>query len=250
MQTEEVVAMMTRELPSSSLSQEATASCHAAPIRLLLIGAYRLLWAGVRAVLKEQPRMTIVGEAADPEAAYALAVDTCPTLLLFDLHATGASGLDHLPKLQAAAPQAQLLMLASAHEAEHHHRAVLLGVRGIVCKEQPAEVLVQAIAAVQAGEVWLDAALLAHVLSTLRRVEDHAPQDPEAAKIATLSAREREVIALVGQGLKNPAIAARLFIDAATVRHHLLSILAKLGLTDRLALAIYAYCHGLARLPR
>ena len=241
--------MTLTDLPSPSPPPGDSASCRAAPIRLLLIGAYPLLWSGVRAVLKEQPGVTIVGEAADPEAAYALAVDTCPTLILLDLHATGASGLDHLPKLQAAAPQAQLLMLASAHEAEHHHRAVLLGVRGIVGKEQPVETLVQAITAVYAGEVWLDATLIAHVLTSLRRGEDHAPPDPEAVKIATLSAREREVIALVGQGLKNQAVAARLCIAEATVRHHLSSILAKLDLTDRLALVIYAYCHGLARLP-
>jgi two-component system, NarL family, nitrate/nitrite response regulator NarL len=250
MQTEEVVAMTTRDLPSPSPPPGDSVSCRAAPIRLLLIGAYRLLWAGVRAVLKDQPGVRIVGEAADPEAAYVLAVNTCPTLLLFDLQATGASGLDHLSKLQAAAPQAQVLMLASAHEAEHHHRAVLLGVRGIVCKEQPVEVLVQAITAVHAGEVWLDAALLAHVLTTLHRGEDHAPQDPEAAKITALSAREREVITLVGQGLKNQAIAARLCIAESTVRHHLSTIFAKLDVADRLALVIYAYCHGLARLPR
>src|SRR5919108_5677363 len=97
--------------PSPSPPPEDAVSGRAAPLRLLLIGAYRLLWGGVRAVLKEQPGVTIVGEAADPEAAYALAVDTCPTLILLDLHATGASGLDHVPKLQAAAPQAQLLML-------------------------------------------------------------------------------------------------------------------------------------------
>jgi two-component system, NarL family, nitrate/nitrite response regulator NarL len=242
--------MTTRELPSQSPPQGDAASCHAAPIRLLLVGAYRLLWAGVRAMLKGQAGMTIVGEAAEPDAAYALAVDTCPTLILLDLHATGASGLDYLPKLQEAAPQARLLMLSSAHEAEHHHRAVFLGVRGIVRKEQPAEMLVQAIATVHAGEVWLDGALLAHVLTTLRRGEDSAPQDPQAAKIGTLSAREREVIALVGQGLKNQAIAKRLCIAEATVRHHLTAILAKLDLVDRLALVIYAYCHGLARLPR
>jgi two-component system, NarL family, nitrate/nitrite response regulator NarL len=242
--------MRTEDLPSHFPPQGDSAPCHAAPIRLLLVGAHRLVWAGVRAVLKDQPGVTIVGEAANPDAAHALAVDTYPTLMLVDLHAAGASGLDSLPKLQAAAPQAQMLVLASAHEAEHHHRAVLLGARGIVCKEQPAEVLVQAIAAVHAGGVWLDATLVAHVLTTLRRGEGSEPQDPEAAKIATLSAREREVIALVGQGLKNQAVAERLCIAETTVRHHLISIFAKLDLADRLALVIYAYCHRLARLPR
>ena len=97
--------MTPTDFPAPHPPPEDSASRRAAPIRLLFIGAYRLLWAGVRAVLKEQPGVTIVGEVADPEAAYALAVDTCPTLILLDLHATGASGLDHVPKLEAAAPR-------------------------------------------------------------------------------------------------------------------------------------------------
>jgi two-component system, NarL family, nitrate/nitrite response regulator NarL len=91
---------------------------------------------------------------------------------------------------------------------------------------------------------------VAHVLATLRRGEGREPQEPEAAKIATLSAHEREAITLVGQGLKNTAIADQLCIAEATVRHHLTSIYAKLDLADRLALVIYAYRHSLTRLPR
>lgn len=240
--------MMARDLTHQSQPQGDAASCSAAPIRLLLIGAHRLLWVGVRTVLECESGITIVGEADDHNEALSLAVDTHPDLILLDLDTGDASGLDLLPDLQAAAPQAHLLVLGSAHDTERHRRAVLLGARGIVRKEQASEVLVRALTAVHAGEVWLDSALVASVLGSMRRGEAGPPQNPEAMKIATLSAREREVIALVGQGMKTQAIAERLCIAEAAVRDHLTDIFAKLDMANRLELVVYAYCHGLAHL--
>jgi two-component system nitrate/nitrite response regulator NarL len=237
-------------LKHQSQSQGDAASCSVASIRLLLVGAHRLFWAGIRRLLEDGPGVTIVGEATDHDEVLSVSVDTHPDLILLDLDAEGASGLDILRDLQAAAPQAHVLVLAGPHDAERHHRAVLLGARGLVCKDQASEVLVRAIAAVHAGEVWLDPALVARVLAMLRWGEACPPQDPEAVKIAMLSAREREVIALIGQGLKNQVIAERLYLSEATVRHHLTAILAKLDLADRLELVVYAYCHGLASSPR
>jgi DNA-binding NarL/FixJ family response regulator len=119
---------------------------------------------------------------------------------------------------------------------------------GLVTKDEPTEVLLQAIAKVHAGEVWLERRLLASVLCEITRNSEVRPVDPEALKIAALTGREREVIALVGQGYKNRHIANQLYIAEATVRHHLTSIFAKLQVTDRLELVIYAYRHGLTRL--
>jgi two-component system nitrate/nitrite response regulator NarL len=116
---------------------------------------------------------------------------------------------------------------------------------GLVLKERAAEVLLEAIAKVHAGEVWLDSLLLASVLSKTAPPQAKRPADPEEVKIKALTAREREVIGMIGKGLKNQAIAHRLCISEATVRHHLTSIYAKLTVGDRLELAIYAYRHGL-----
>jgi DNA-binding NarL/FixJ family response regulator len=98
--------------------------------------------------------------------------------------------------------------------------------------------------------VWLEGTMIASVLGELTRRSGPPPPDPEGAKIATLTAREREVIALIGEGLKNRQIAKRLFISETTVRHHLTSIFDKLGVADRLELVIYAYRHGLLKPPR
>ena len=96
-----------------------------------------------------------------------------------------------------------------------------------------------------AGEIWLDRANTAEVL--VRVARRRRTEDLEGAKIATLTRREHEIIALVGEGLKNRLIAVRLFISEATVRNHLTSILDKLGLSDRFELAVYAYRVGLVR---
>ena len=108
--------------------------------------------------------------------------------------------------------------------------------------------LVKAVRKVHAGEVWLDRVMMADVLTRITRGGENR-DNPEAAKISSLSAREREVVDLIGMGLKNKEIAERLFLSEVTIRHHLTSIYNKLGVSDRLELLIYAYRHGLVQLP-
>jgi two-component system, NarL family, nitrate/nitrite response regulator NarL len=110
-------------------------------------------------------------------------------------------------------------------------------------------VLLQAIVKVHAGEAWLERTLVADVLGEITRGGLIQPTGPEAVKISTLTLREREVINLVGQGLKSRQIAAHLCIAEATLRRHLTSIFAKLKVVDRLELVIYAYRHGLSSCP-
>lgn len=145
-----------------------------------------------------------------------------------------------------------MILVTGVRAPEEHYRAVQLGAMGLVRKEQAAEVLVQAIERVHAGEVWLEPAMVTRALAEISGQRNLAeqPVDPEAAKIAKLTAREREVIGLIGEGLYNKQIAERLSISAATVSHHLTSIFDKLGVANRFDLVIYAYRHGLAEAPR
>jgi DNA-binding NarL/FixJ family response regulator len=119
---------------------------------------------------------------------------------------------------------------------------------GVVPKEQAAELLIKAIEKVYLGEVWLDRLSLGNLVWQLTsRTKD--ADDPEKRKIATLTDREREVITLIAEGLKNKQIAERLFISQTTVTHHLSSIYAKLKVSDRLELVVYAFANKLAKLP-
>ncbi len=217
-------------------------------IRIVLIQESPLLRAGLR-VLLEQQGLVIVGEATTCPQAVDLARQEQPDILLVALDRMLPSSLDQLPAVLTAAARARLLVVLSPHEQALQQQAVRLGATGIVWRDEPPATLFRAIEKVHAGEVWIDRMVMARVLAGMVQARGSTDPDPEIAKIATLTAREREVIALIGEGLKNKQIASRLSITETTTRHHLTSIFSKLGVTDRLALVIYAYRYGLAHPP-
>jgi DNA-binding NarL/FixJ family response regulator len=116
---------------------------------------------------------------------------------------------------------------------------------GVVLKEKCVQDLISAIKQISVGQVWLDPAVMTGLVAEVQH-----KRDPETEKIDALTAREREIVNLVCEGLKNKEIADRLSISEATVRNHLTSVLNKLELSDRFELALYFYRHGLARPPQ
>jgi len=120
---------------------------------------------------------------------------------------------------------------------------------GLVLKHDALEHIARAIKQVSGGDVWFNRSMMMKVIEGMVRFNAVKQPDPKAAKIATLTEREREVVSLVGEGLKNKQIADRLFIQHTTVSHHLTSIFDKLSVSDRFELMIYAYRHGLANQP-
>ncbi|MBV9787154.1 MAG: response regulator transcription factor [Chloroflexi bacterium] len=219
-------------------------------VRIMLVDDHTVVRAGLRMLIESRPGLHVVGEAATTGEALTVAAQAQPDIILLDLDLGGDSGLDILPELFTTAKQARVLMLTGVRDPEEHHRAVRLGAMGVVVKEKAADDLLKAIEKVHAGEVWLDGALMARVLGRSGPVGEMTPVNPETARINSLTEREREVIALICEGLQNKLIGERLFISETTVRHHLTSIFDKLGVTNRLELVIYAYRHGLAKLPR
>ena len=228
------------------------------PIRLLLIDDHAVVRSGVRMLVESRPGLEVAGEAANRTEALALAKREQPDVILLDLDMNNDNGLDFLPQLLAAAGHARVIILTGVRDPEAYTQAIRLGASGLLLKEKTAEVLIKAIEKVHAGEVWFDRSMISNVLKEIShsnaainaRSAAAANSDPEAAKIATLTEREREVSSLIGEGLKNKQIASRLFISETTVRHHLTSIFDKLGVSDRLELIMYAYQHGLAKPPR
>jgi DNA-binding NarL/FixJ family response regulator len=174
-----------------------------------------------------------------------------PDIILLDLNFGGESGMELLPKLSKVAPEARVIIMTGVRDLEVHQQAISYGAMGLVLKHDALEHIARAIKQVSGGDVWFNRSMMMKVIEGMVRSTAVKQADPEAAKIATLTEREREVISLVGEGLKNKEIASRLrpFISETTVRHHLTSIYDKLGVSDRLELVIYAYIHGLATLP-
>ena len=215
------------------------------PIRILIVHDHKLMRQGLCMLIENRADMRVVGEAGANQEALALAGREKPDIILLDLD-LGGSSLDLLPELRKRAAAARILILTGVRDADLQKRAVLLGALGVVMKDQAAEVLLRAIERVHSGEAWLNHSMTASVITQLSR---QPRQDEDAAKIDSLTGREREIISIVCRGLKNSQVAARLFISEATVRNHLTSILNKLGLSDRFELALYSYHHGLARPP-
>lgn len=216
-------------------------------IRILLVEGHTLIRTGLRMLLECRPGLEIVGEAAGYADAIRSAAREQPDIILLDPDLGNGHSLDLIPQLLEVASNARVIVITGQHDDELHRRAVRFGAKGLVLKDQTADMLIKAVEKVYIGEVWLDRSMMASILSEFAQVGRGREPHPEEARIASLTEREHEVIALICEGLQNKAIGHRLSISEPTVRHHLTSIFDKLGVTNRLELVIYAYRHGLVK---
>lgn len=216
-----------------------------APIRVLIVDDHRcVLWGLGKLIESEKPRMRAVGLAANGAEAIAAASEHQPDVVLLDLNLGDDNGLTVMSELLAAC-QAKVLILTGAREPELNERAVIAGAKGIVHKDQPAEVILNAIERVHRGEIWLDRATTAKVLANL---SGRRPAN-ETDAAASLTPAERKIIAAVVEhkGAPIKVIANALCLSAHTVRNHLASIYGKLGVSGRLELFMVAQERGLVR---
>src|SRR5262245_34568205 len=199
----------------------------------------------LRLLIERHDRMTIIGEASGRDDAVAVATIEQPDITLINFHLGSPEGFEFIPDLHAAARRTRVLVLTATQDPDIHTRAMLLGAVAVVPKGQAAGVLVKALEKVSDGEAWIDRTTIANVLSELSRRNGSTEIDYDAAKIASLTKREKEVVSLVCLGLRNKEIGSKLCISVATVRHHLGSIFSKLDISGRLDLMIYAIRHGM-----
>jgi DNA-binding NarL/FixJ family response regulator len=248
------------------------------PIRVFLVKDEPVTREGLRLLLNSQPGITVVGEVSNCREGIAEVMRNQPDIILMDINLGDERGLTCIQEVRRVATLAEVIILSGSDNLDLHHSAISRGAKGLVRKSETSDILVKAIKKVHAGEVWLDGMLMARVLNefwfllaaTQAEAEasnpDHAPgprpevvkvngasnggpPGAESTKIALLTEREREIVGLIGQGLRNKEIADRLFISVVTVRHHLSSIFDKLEVSDRFGLAIYAFRYGLAEIP-
>jgi len=217
------------------------------PIRVLLIDDHQsFLWGMVKLIESDSPNMKVMGTASDIAEALAILEREHPDVILLDIDLRGVNSLDSMPILRNATT-AMVLILTGMRNPETHERAIMAGARGVVQKEASAEMILKAIKKVYEGEIWLDRATTARVFSKLL---DHSNNQvsPEAAKIATLTSREREIInVMTKQGRStNKQIAVHLNMSEHTLRNHLSSIYSKLEVENRLELVMYAVKHHIS----
>ena len=219
-----------------------------AAIRILIVDDHLVVRAGLNMLIENHPGMTVVAMASNRAEALELAARDSPDLILLDLDLGGENALTFLTQFRDIAPTAPVLVLTGLRDTDAHRRAVQLGAMGVVLKENAPDVLIKAIQKVHAGEIWLDRPTMGRILREMS-ARDEKEIDPESSKIDSLTQRERDVIALIAEGLKNRQIGERLFISETTVTHHLSSIYSKLGVSDRLELVIYAFTHKIVVRP-
>jgi len=216
-------------------------------IRILLVDDHQIFLTGLQLLIEKEPDMIVVGTAGNGAETLAL-MQEHPDIVLLDLDLGNESGIDFLPQLIEPEEPPRVIIVTGVPDPELHLRAVRLGALGVVLKLDSAGLLVKAIRKVHGGEMWLNRPMISTVMTELIHARAKK-MDSEALKIAELTVREREVIALVAEGMRNRQIGERLFISEKTVRHYLTSVFDKLGVADRLALMIYSFQHGLAKIP-
>ncbi|MQY13706.1 Transcriptional regulatory protein DegU [Streptomyces sp. RB5] len=217
-------------------------------IRVLLADDEALVRAGVRLILRHAEDLEVVAEAGDGAAAVRLARAERPDVALVDVRMPGTDGIAAAGELAALTPAVAVVMLTTFGEEDYVDRALRAGASGFLLKDCAPEELIQGVRAAAAGDSVLSPKVTRHVLDRLR---DTAPAgDPRGARarrlIGELTAREGEVLAMVGTGLSNAEIAGRLGVEPGTVKAHVGRILAKLGAANRVQAAIVAHEAGLS----
>jgi len=217
-------------------------------MRIAIVEDHTLAREGLRMLIESQDDMEIAAEAGTVEEALAaVRGGEKPDVVLLDLDLGGINIVERIPEILEASEDTRVLVLTGIRDPELHLRALRLGALGLVLKDQAGQTVLKAIRKVHAGEAWIDRSMTANLLVDVSTAE--AKRAREAAKIATLSHREREIVAVLCEGLSNRQIAEKLFISESTVRNHMTSILSKLELLDRFELAIYCFRHGVAKMP-
>ena len=217
------------------------------PIRVMLIDDHpTLLWGLEKLINAETPRMSVMGTARNTEEALACLAHETPDVVLLDLDLDGESGLVLLPALLKQT-RTRVLILTGERQQNVLDQAVQKGARGILRKDASAEHVLKAIEKTHEGELWLDRGTLGRVFTEFRDPTSARKPDPETLRQASLTARERRIIALVvqSQGASNKSLAQSLFISEHTLRNHLSSVYQKLDVANRLELYVYATRHQL-----
>ena len=207
-------------------------------IRVLVVDDHAVVRAGLRRVLDAESDIETVGEAANADRAVFEAIEHKPDVVLMDVMMPGKSGIEGMPALLQAVPDAKVLILSMQDDPRYVQEAFDAGASGYVLKEAADTEVVAAVRAVAGGEHYVHPALGA-------RLVEAAAAERKRAEVDPLSEREREVLRLLALGHTNQEIAKMLYISVRTAETHRAHIMQKLGLSSRAELVRYALSEGL-----
>src|SRR5690349_12343214 len=218
-------------------------------IRIVVADDHPIFRDGLCKLLALEEDFEVVAQAQDGREVLDVLQQYAPDILLLDLKMPGLDGLATLQRLQAVKNKTRVIVLTASDDKNEFVQAMKLGTSGIVLKQTATELLIKSIRKVHAGEIWLDSHTTAAVIRQFVANDDTPPPAPQSnareRERSPLSQREREIVALVAQGFKNKEMAEKMFISEQTVKNHLHNIFDKLGVSDRLELALYAIHNNL-----
>ncbi|MEV0428629.1 response regulator transcription factor [Micromonospora sp. NPDC050495] len=214
-------------------------------VRVVVADDQDLIRAGLAMIIEARPDLTVVGQAADGIEAVAVAERTRPDVVLMDVRMPRQDGIAATRQLVAGGNPARVIMLTTFDLDEHVFAALRAGASAFLLKDTRPGDLAEAVRVVARGEALLAPTVTRRLLD---RFADQLPGPAVATgKLATLTAREVEVLTLTARALSNAEIAERLYLSTATVKTHVSAVLTKLGLRDRIQAVVFAYDTGLVR---
>jgi DNA-binding NarL/FixJ family response regulator len=211
------------------------------PTRTLIVDDSELARRGIRAILKESPLFDVVGEASDGTMGVARVRELVPDLVLMDLRMPGLNGLDATRAIKEEFPATLVVVLSVSDDPQDLFEAIKRGAQGYLIKNVEPRLWLEYLSAIVQGDTHISRAVAARIMQEFTR-QSSVPR----AALPTLTPREKDVLALVAQGMANKEIATTLTIVEGTVKRHLQNILAKLHLRNRVELATFAITQGYA----
>jgi two-component system, NarL family, nitrate/nitrite response regulator NarL len=207
-------------------------------IRILIADDHGIFRDGLRRLLEAEPDLQVLGEAADGDEAVKLTQQLKPDILLLDVAMPRCPGLQALRELARSGTTTHTILLTASIEKPQVLEALQMGARGVVMKDSATRVLLSSIRTVMEGNCWVGAESVTNLLDFLKA---QAPQaQKKAANRFGLTGREREILATIVDGCTNKEIAQRFSLSEDTVKHHLTNIFDKVGVANRLELALFA----------
>ncbi|MEU3481333.1 response regulator [Streptomyces sp. NPDC033754] len=214
-------------------------------IRVLLVDDQPLVRAGLRVLMADSPDLVVVGEAGTGTDAVRLARDLRPDVVVMDVRMPGMDGIEATRLVTAGPGAPRVLVLTTFDDDEYVYGALRSGASGFLVKDMALDDILAALRVVAAGDALIAPAVTRRLIEEFAARPEPGPAPAPRRPLTGVTAREREVLTLVGRGLSNGEIAVRLHISAATAKAHVARLLGKLDARDRVQLVVLAYETGL-----